>query len=405
LSAPTVVTVTPTQYTVVARPITHRVVVSVGSVFIDTISAMAFADFPDAADYPRRLIYNTDDDAVYISNGTTWSAIGSRISVGDPSSGLDLTDDVLTLALATTLTAGALSAADKAKLNNLSGSNSGDLTIDTQGQQNGLSLLAQILTIALAGLGQSGVIADGGAQALSPSFTFLGSLQKFGNPSAAWTLANALVALGSATPNLVIETTGIAGGGDANAATGSLVWSTNLTSPLWIMGARAAGNAAIDVKEFRLLADQNTRMIDVRVPSGLGGQPKFYFGSWGGSAAGDGIFNFINSPTSSVPGVVIKNGASALGDFLQVWNASNQVLARLDVSGNHDLASGAAFRWSGTASDATAAKDTGLARDAAGVVRVTDGGAGTGSIKVKNINGLSFDGSAKLACYATMGTL
>jgi hypothetical protein len=59
-----------------------------------------------------------------------------------------------------------------------SGTNTGDVTVDTLGQQNGLSFFAQILSIALAGPGQSGVIAAGGAQSLGAALTFV-ALQTF----------------------------------------------------------------------------------------------------------------------------------------------------------------------------------------------------------------------------------
>jgi hypothetical protein len=152
-----------------------------------------------------------------------------------------------------------------------------------------------------------------------------------GAPVGTWGLANAILHLGSASPNLVIESTGSSG----NDSVGSITWGNTTTDLLWIQGGRAAGNASIDVKEFRLLADSNTRHLDFRVPSALGGQGRFYVGNWGSSATTDGIMNVIDTPSgSSVAALVVKNGSFASGNLLEARNSSDTVLAKIDGSGN-----------------------------------------------------------------------
>jgi hypothetical protein len=85
-------------------------------------------------------------------------------------SGLSLSGQVLSLALATNSTPGALSAADKTTLGNQSGTNTGDLTLAAVGSSpsaNGASLSGQVLTLQPADATHPGLLTAAGFTTLS----------------------------------------------------------------------------------------------------------------------------------------------------------------------------------------------------------------------------------------------
>ena len=75
-----------------------------------------FAAFPSAVTAGNgSLAIALDTNIIYESNGTSWLAVagpGFVLSIGSPANGLSITADVLSLALSSTSTTGALSSTD-----------------------------------------------------------------------------------------------------------------------------------------------------------------------------------------------------------------------------------------------------------------------------------------------------
>ena len=104
---------------------------------------------------PTGNLSSTDVQAALEELQGDIDGMGSGITIGSPANGLSLVAEVLSLALATTGVAGALSAADKTKLDAITGTNTGDVSIGTA---NGLSLVGQVLSLALATSGTPGAL-------------------------------------------------------------------------------------------------------------------------------------------------------------------------------------------------------------------------------------------------------
>lgn len=91
---------------------------------------------------------------------------------------------------------------------------------------------------------------------------------------------------------------------------------------------------------------------------------------------------------------IFRSGAGLLGFASGGFEIMRMSAASFFVTAETRLGSANQFTWSSNAVAQNAAADTGLARSAAGVVKVTDGGAGNGSIRVADgtraLPGLSF---------------
>jgi hypothetical protein len=101
----------------------------------------------------------SDDGTNISTNGTFTSSNLSGTNTGDitigTASGLSLTGQALSLAVATITDAGAMSSSDKTKLDGISGTNTGDITIGTA---NGLSLSGQVLSLDTATITSNGAM-------------------------------------------------------------------------------------------------------------------------------------------------------------------------------------------------------------------------------------------------------
>ena len=84
----------------------------------------------------------------------------------------------------------------------------------------------------------------------------------------------------------------------------------------------------------------------------------------------------VNASSSSTIGQIIKLAASQSADGWQLQDSSANVLTSFSSSGNLDFGSGILARWSST-SVSGGSKDLGLARNAAGVLEINNGTAGT----------------------------
>ena len=84
----------------------------------------------------------------------------------------------------------------------------------------------------------------------------------------------------------------------------------------------------------------------------------------------------VNGFSSTTIGQIIKLAAAQTADALQVQDSSSNVLTSFSSAGNLDFGSGILARWSST-SVSGGSKDLGLARNAAGILEVNNGTAGT----------------------------
>jgi hypothetical protein len=101
----------------------------------------------------------SDDGTNLTTSGTITASNLTGTNTGDvtigTASGLSLSGQALSLSIATTTDAGAMSASDKTKLDGISGTNTGDITIGTA---NGLSLSGQVLSLDTATIISNGAM-------------------------------------------------------------------------------------------------------------------------------------------------------------------------------------------------------------------------------------------------------
>ncbi len=119
----------------------------------------------------------------------------------------------------------------------------------------------------------------------------------------------------------------------------------------------------------------------------------------------------VQSNHTTATGIVLKNtsaggegwefyaGGTASPGLFGVYNQTNDKtnLAIAGLSGNQYLRSGSQYAWSTAANYADSTGDTGLARSAAGVVKVTNASTGRGSLEVLDeVYGASWDASLQV---------
>jgi hypothetical protein len=90
-----------------------------------------------------------------------------------------------------------------------------------------------------------------------------------------------------------------------------------------------------------------------------------------------GKSSIFTATSASTVTQILNAAAAQSAAILSLRNSSGNALASYDATANPHLASGKIMAWSSSATDSTTTKDTGLSRNAAGIVEVNNGTATT----------------------------
>jgi len=148
-------------------------------------------------------------------------------------------------------------------------------------------------------------------------------------------------------------------GPDGTAGAPPFSFSTTPTAGMYLSGANTLGWSTSSTLRLSLSTTAITSTLPFLAPSGTESAPGVAFSA----ATGQGFYNVGSGFT----------GLTSAGVQKWAWGGTEEIAL-----------SGSARNWSSSTTNLSAARDTGLARNSAGIVGVTNGGAGSGQLDVGN---------------------